>query len=185
MDGNAIGTVGTRPLAMSPGGTGPPMDTRLARSGLAIFRIVFGLLWLTNASWKVPPKFDGLRHFTEYAVTNPVFGPYKVFVQHVVLPHMTFFGYVTLLTEASLGAFLILGLTTRFWAVVGIMQSSAIALAVMNAPGEWTWSYYMMIAAHIAIWATAAGRAYGLDAVLRPGWLDSDQRWIKMLGRMS
>jgi thiosulfate dehydrogenase [quinone] large subunit len=167
------------------GGVGPPMDTRLARGGLAMFRIVFGLLWLTNASWKVPPKFDGLRHFTSYAVSNPVFGPYKAIVQHVVLPNMTFFGYVTLITEASLGAFLILGLATRFWAVVGIMQSTAIALAVLNAPAEWSWAYYMLITGHVVLWATAAGRAFGLDGVLRPGWLDSRGRVYKLLGRVS
>ncbi len=166
-------------------GVGPPMDTRLGRSGVAFLRIVFGLLWLTNASWKVPPDFDGLRHFTSFAVSHPVFGPYKVIVEHVVLPHMTFFGYLTLVTEAALGAFLLLGLVTRFWAVVGIVQAGAIGLSVLNAPGEWSWSYYMMIAGMVAIWATAAGRAYGLDAVLRPGWLSSDSPWLRFLGRLS
>lgn len=161
------------------------MDTRLGRVGVAFLRIVFGLLWLTNAAWKVPPDFDGLRHFTSYAVSHPVFGPYKVIVEHVVLPNMTLFGYLTLVTEAALGAFLILGLVTRFWAVVGIAQSIAIALSVLNAPGEWSWAYYMMIAGQVAIWATAAGRAYGLDGVLRPGWLASDRRSLQLLGRVS
>ncbi len=46
-------------------------------------------------------------------------------------------------------------------------------MSVLNAPNEWEWSYYLMILAHIGIFATAAGRAYGLDGVLRPIWRSS------------
>jgi len=50
-------------------------------------------------------------------------------------------------------------------------------MSVMNAPHEWEWSYYLMILAHVALFATAAGRSYGLDGVLRPSWRRSD-RWF-------
>ena len=40
-------------------------------------RVVVGLLWLENASWKVPPNFTGsFRRYTESAVSHEVFGPY-------------------------------------------------------------------------------------------------------------
>lgn len=164
---------------------GPPMDTRLARAALAFVRIVFGSLWLANAAWKVPPDFEGLRHFTNFAVTNPVFGPYTYLVEHVVLPHLTPFGYMVMMLEASIGAFLLLGLATRFWALVGLAQAIAIMLSVLNAPGEWTWAYYMLICGQLVLWATAAGRAYGLDGVLRDGWLSAPGRFWQLLGRMS
>jgi thiosulfate dehydrogenase (quinone) large subunit len=163
----------------------PPMDTRPARAALALVRIVFGALWLANAAWKVPPDFDGLRHFTNFAVTNPVFAPYTYVVEHLVLPHLTPFGYVVMLAEASIGAFLLLGLATRFWALVGLIQAVAIMLSVLNAPNEWTWAYYMLISGQLVLWATAAGRAYGLDGVLRDGWLASSNRFWQLLGRMS
>ena len=166
-------------------GLGPPLDTRLARLALAFVRIVFGCLWLANAAWKVPPDFDGLRHFTGFAVTNPVFGPYSYLVEHVILVHLTPFGYLVMLSEAAIGAFLILGFATRFWALVGLAQAVAITLSVLNAPNEWTWAYYMLITGQLLLWATAAGRAYGLDGVLRPGWASSPGRVWQLLGRAS
>lgn len=87
--------------------------------------------------------------------------------------------------EASIGAFLLVGLATRFWAVLGIIQTMAIALSVLNAPDEWPWSYYLMIAAHVVILAAAAGRTAGLDGVLRPRWRQSSGRVSGLLLRAS
>jgi thiosulfate dehydrogenase [quinone] large subunit len=162
-----------------------PVDTRASRGVIAATRIVFGLLWLTTVSWKTPPEFRTLRHFTEWAYEFPVFPPYAWFVEHVVIGNFTFFGWVTLLTEMALGAFLILGLATRFWAVVGMAQTVAISLSILNGPHEWSWAYYMMFAGHALLWATAAGRAFGLDAILRPGWAQSDGRVAALLRRAS
>lgn len=158
-----------------------PTDTPIARASLAIVRIVFGLLWLTNVSWKRPPDFDTLRHFTEFAVTNPVFAPYSFVVENVVLRAFTPFGYLVLITEASIGAFLILGLATRFWALVGLVQTTAIALSVINAPHEWSWAYYMMAMGHLAIFATAAGRVFGLDGLFRPVFIQGRGRIARTL----
>ena len=105
--------------------------------------------------------------------------------RNLVLPNFAFFGYLTLLLEASIGAFLLVGLATRFWAVLGIIQTVAIALSVLNAPDEWPWSYYLMIAAHVVILAAAAGRLVGLDGVLRPRWRQSSGRVAGLLLRAS
>jgi thiosulfate dehydrogenase [quinone] large subunit len=80
---------------------------------------------------------------------------------------------------------LILGLATRFWAVVGMAQTVAISLSILNGPNEWSWAYYMMFAGHALLWATAAGRAFGLDAILRPGWAVADGRVPALLRRAS
>ena len=157
-----------------------PTDTSLSRGLIAVVRIVFGLLWLTTLSWKLPPEFATLKHFTSQAVSHPVFPPYSWVVENVVLANFTPFGYLVILTEASLGAFLILGLATRFWALVGIAQTVAIALSVLNAPHEWSWAYYMMAMGHLAIFATAAGRTFGLDGLFRAVWM----RWPGRIGRL-
>ncbi len=165
-------------------------DSRLARACIAALRIGVALLWIQNASWKAPPDFgkadnNGLYVFTRFAVDFPVLPPFAWFIEHVVLPNFTFFGWLTLLTECALGAFLLIGLTTRFWAVVGIAQSFAITLSVLNAPNEWHWSYYLMILAHVGLFATAAGRSFGVDGVLRPSWQESDGRLGRLLTRLS
>ncbi|MBA2700014.1 MAG: DoxX family membrane protein [Nocardioidaceae bacterium] len=151
----------------------------------AFFRVAVALLWIENVGWKRPPDFGALRRFTGDAVEYPVFAPFSWVVEHVVLPNFTFFAWMTLLVEASIGAFLLIGLATRFWAVVGIGQSMAIMLSVMNAPNEWEWSYYLMILAHVALFATAAGRSYGLDGVLRPVWRRSESRLSHLALRLS
>ncbi|MET4095471.1 DoxX family protein [Arthrobacter sp. UYCu712] len=154
---------------------------RTARAVIAGLRIAVALLWIQNVSWKIPPDFGrddhtGLFQFTSYAVEHPVLPPFSWLVQYVVLPNFTLFGYATLLVEFSLGAFLLAGLFTRFWAAIGIIQTLAITMSVLNAPNEWHWSYYLMLAAHLVLLATAAGRTAGLDGLLRPLWRTSSNR---------
>ncbi|MEJ7742119.1 MAG: TQO small subunit DoxD [Nocardioidaceae bacterium] len=132
-----------------------------------------------------PPDFSSLRKFTNYAVDYPVVQPFTWLVEHLVLPNFTFFAWMTLLVEAFLGAFLLIGLATRLWAVIGIGQSLAITMSVLNAPDEWEWSYYLMILAHVALFATAAGRSFGLDEVMRPIWRASNGRLSRLLLRLS
>ncbi|MGL5824148.1 MAG: hypothetical protein ACRCYU_04825 [Nocardioides sp.] len=137
---------------------------------IAAARVTVAFMWMSGAGWKVPPNFGetsgkGLFKFTSYAVDYPVFGPWAWLVEHVVLPNFQVFGWLTLVAEVSLGAFLLVGLATRFWAWVGIAQSVAIALSVLYAPHEWPWAYYLMILVHVFLIVTHAGRAYGLDGV--------------------
>lgn len=164
--------------------------SRLSGVSLAILRIGIALLWIQNTSWKVPPDFGanadkGLFFWASQAVEHPVLAPYSNFVETLVLPNIAVFGWVTLLTEAALGAFLLIGLATRFWAIVGIAQTCAITLSVLNAPHEWHWSYYLMLLAHIVLLGTAAGRTFGLDGVLRPIWRKSSGRMAAILMRAS
>ncbi|MET3948510.1 thiosulfate dehydrogenase [quinone] large subunit [Arthrobacter sp. UYCu512] len=163
---------------------------RSARAVIAGLRIAVALLWIQNVSWKIPPDFGrndhtGLFQFTSYALEHPVFPPFSWLIQYVVLPNFTLFGYATLLVEFSLGAFLIVGLLTRFWAAIGIIQTLAITLSVLNAPNEWHWSYYLMLAVHAVLLATAAGRCAGLDGLLRPHWRTSSNRLAKWALRAS
>lgn len=161
-------------------------------SSIAFFvtRIVLGLLWIQNSGWKTPPDFGrnsggGLYKFTSFAVEHEVFAPYAFAVRELILPNFIVFGWLVLIVEASLGAFLLLGLATRMWALLGVAQSLAIALSVLNAPGEWSWAYYLMIAAHLGVFAAAAGRYWGLDGVLRPAWERSDSRLARLLLKAS
>lgn len=99
-------------------------------------------------------------------------------MENVVSPNLAAFGYLTLVTEFLLAVLLLSGALTRLAALVGIAQSIAIGLTVANAEGEWYWSYLLMAALHVAVLAMAAGRYYGVDALLRqrphlPRWLEA------------
>jgi thiosulfate dehydrogenase (quinone) large subunit len=173
------------------GSVDPLAASRLSRALVATVRVAAGVLWIQNTGWKQPPRFGegdppvGLYQWTSYAVEHPVFGPYAWLVEHVVLPNFQPFGWLVLLTEMALGAFLLVGLATRWWALVGMAQTTVIALSALNAPHEWVWSYVLMFLVHAALFACAAGRYGGLDGVLRPRWVRSPGRWARLLARVS
>ncbi|MEO5843048.1 MAG: TQO small subunit DoxD [Acidimicrobiales bacterium] len=178
----------TTPIPIQPPAISP--DDHLSRAVMAGLRIAIGIMWLTNTRWKTPTDFGrsgggGLYGFTKDAVDHPVFPPYSWFVEHVVLPNFTAFAWGVFLLEVSLGAFLILGLATRLWGVVGGVQSLAIGLSVARTPNEWAWSYILMIAANLALAATAAGRYGGLDGVLRPTWMTRGDKLSRLLVKTS
>jgi thiosulfate dehydrogenase (quinone) large subunit len=168
-----------------------PPQTRLSGWLLALVRVGVALMWIDNVSWKKPPDFgEGdpprmLYRWTLMGVEHEVFGPYAWFVENVVLPNFTVFGWLVLIVEASLGAFLLVGLCTRAFAIVGMAQSVAIAMSTLNAPHEWYWAYVLMFLAHVMLFATAAGRYAGLDGVLRPVWRHRDTRLTRLLEKAS
>ncbi len=150
---------------------GPAHDRATSVSAF-LLRIIVALLWIDNLSWKVPPDFgsqdrSGLYYFTSLAVEHPVLVPYSALVENVILPNFALFGWGVFLAEIGLAVGLLLGIATRLWAVVAIAQSIAIFLSVGASPEEWKWSYFLMMAAHLAVLGFAAGRVWGLDAVLR------------------
>jgi thiosulfate dehydrogenase [quinone] large subunit len=106
-------------------------------------------------------------------------------VDNLVLPNFRYFGWATLTLEASLGAFLLVGLATRLWALVGIGHTLVIALSTLYAPHEWVWSYLLMLMMHLLVFATAAGRFGGVDGLLRPRWEQSTGRPARLLVRVS
>ncbi len=156
--------------------------------GAAGLRILVGLMWLYNVSWKRPPDFgqdagNGLYKFTSYAVSDPVFAPYSWVVDHLVLPVFTPFGWVVLIAETALAVLLLTGAYVRLAAAIGVAQSLAIALSVAFAPHEWPWSYWLMIGAHVVLLVSSAGRVLALDAV-RAG-LTSGRRLALVWGAMA
>ena len=172
------------PLVDSPG------TTRVSAVMIAVLCCGVALMWIQNVAWKVPPDFgrannNGLYFWASQAVGHPVFAPYSTFIKAIVLPNIEVFGWFTLAIEGGLGAFLLIGLATRLWAVVGIGQTLAITLSVPYAPHEWQWSYYLMALAHLAIFATAAGRSYGVDGAMRETWSASSGSLSRLLVRLS
>ena len=155
------------------------MSTRSNRVAIGSVRIVAGLLWLANLEWKRPPDFgrnqkNGLYKYVDGAVAHKVFAPWSWIVEHLVLKQYTLFGWSTLLLESMLAALLLLGLWTRPVALLAALNSVAIGLSVLHYPNEWPWSYYLMVALHVLLFATAAGRYVGLDGVRARG--DAERR---------
>lgn len=163
------------------------IDEKVSGWLIGAFRICLGVLWLANLEWKRPPDFgfnqkNGLYKYVDSAVRLPVNDQFAWFIKNVVMKNYTFFGWVTLLMEALLAALLISGLFTRFAALLGAGLSVNIMLSVLyyDKAYEWPWSYYLMIAGHLALFATAAGRYIGIDGARFEGGAALDRARIAL-----
>lgn len=165
------------------------LDDKLSGWAIGAMRVVVGVLWLANLEWKRPADFgfelkNGLYKYIDSAVRLPVWKPYAWFAENVIMKQYRFFGWVTLLTEMTLAALLIIGFKTRWIALLGAGLSISIALSVLNYDKayEWPWSYYLMFAIHILLWAVGAGNHLGVDGALKKGVAGATQTWTAIGG---
>jgi uncharacterized membrane protein YphA (DoxX/SURF4 family) len=146
------------------------IEERASRGILATVRVAVATMWIANAHWKRPSDFgaakgNGLAKYIKFGIDHPVAAPYTWFLREVVQPHLTAFGWLTVVLEVMLGALLLLGWHTRFVALFGAIFSGSIALTILRTPNEWPWAYYMMVALHLMLLAGAAGMHGGLDGL--------------------
>jgi hypothetical protein len=139
---------------------------------LALFRILFGLMYLhmarTKAPWVVTDghHFGWLYGWIEKEIASPTLDVYAAFLRAVVLPHFTIVGLVTFLVEAALGLALVLGLFVPLAGTLGALWTVNIAMGSYSVPGEWGWIWVLLIMPQIVFALCRAGRPLGLDAVV-------------------
>ncbi len=141
---------------------------------LGLTRILYGVLWWQQSKWKVPSddfgrkSGGGLWYWVQQEIQYPVVTAYKDFLVNVMVPHWTFFGWMTLITETFIGVTLILGLFTRLGSLVALGMATNITLGILGVPHEWGWTYMMLIMLPAIFLLTDAGRSFGLDAFIAP-----------------
>ncbi|MFL6806107.1 MAG: DoxX family protein, partial [Xanthobacteraceae bacterium] len=92
-----------------------------------------------------------------------VLGWYAALIRHVFLPHATLFSYMVAFGETLVGLALILGVFTRFAAVMGLLMNLSYMLAGVSSVSP----LMMLIEGAIVLSGTTAG-VYGLDRWLVP-----------------
>ena len=141
---------------------------------IALARILYGYLWWQQSAWKVPAddfgrkSGGGLWYWVQQEIQHPTVAAYKAFQVNVMIPHWTFFGWMSLITETFIGATLILGLGTRLGSLVAVGMAANITIGILNVPHEWGWTYTMLIMFPVIFLLTDAGRSFGVDAFLVP-----------------
>ena len=166
-------------------------EVRQLLPGLAVglFRLMFGVLWLDAALQKAPwviqdgQRFGWLYGWLWKEINHPTFGVYKAFLESVVLPHFTLFGYLSFFAEVTIGLSLLLGLCTVLGGVGGALWQFNIALGSYSVPGEWYWIWPLLIAPHLVFAHSRAGRSVGLDLILRQ-WLLRGEKASTKSGRL-
>ena len=167
------------------------VDQRARGAVLGVGRIGLGLLWLANLHWKVPPDFGqdnggGLYKYTASVSRHSPLAAFTWVTEEIILPNFRFFGWVTLLGETTLAMLLIVGYRTKLVAIGGAIMPIPIMLSVIyyDRGDEWSWSYLLMVIAHLLVYASDAGNHLGIDGVLRRGPAAAN-RSIRIVGAVA
>lgn len=135
---------------------------------LAGMRILMGAVWIALLLRSMPPSFgrhrdEGLMHTFRLAEQHAAVGPLRDLVHHVVIPHLTVFGWIVFLAEATAGISLLVGLFTRVGAWVGLGLAILFSIFVGRAPHEWRLGLLLFVAWHVVLLATPCARRISLD----------------------
>jgi uncharacterized membrane protein YphA (DoxX/SURF4 family) len=127
----------------------------LARAALVFLRIYLGFAFLLSAWLKLQSD------------NSPVvsgFPWYQEFLRRVMLSNADIIAAALTGSELLVGITLVLGLLTRFFAVVALVLTAHYMLA------SGTWNDAGLAAISIALLIGAAGRTLGLDSMLARRW---------------
>lgn len=138
---------------------------------VGLYRIALGIMWLqmalAKAPWVIGPEgkpYGWLYGYIWKEINHPTFAFYTEFLESVLLPNFSFFGFITFVTEIAIGLSLVLGLLVPLIGGLGgtFMQVN-IMLGSYSIPGEWFWLWPMLIGSHMIFMMGRAGRRLGLD----------------------
>ena len=142
----------------------------------ALLRIVFGLVWLIDASFKWSPSF--LNNFTSYLLEGSqgqgqlVQGWINLWIQTVsVDPHM--FGILVAIAETAIAIGLIFGLFTRIALIGGIAMTLVIWSTAEGFGGPYVAGSTDIGAAIIyallflALWLGRCWKEFSIDSILK------------------
>lgn len=166
-----------------------PASPRSLARALAILRIFFGLIWLSNGIAKLVDvgSYDlgfatfGLlwlpqaQFIADDASANTFLAPLGAFYQSVVLPHFGLFGTFLTTVEIAAGLALLFGVLTRAAALGTLALIGPIWVMYLASDATqylWTYPVDLLPLALLAIYP--AGRTWGLDGRLAARFRD---RW--------
>ena len=135
---------------------------------LALVRIFVGYLWFQQLFWKLPPDFAGLHRYVVREGLYTFVPGYSWIIQHIFLPNFLFLGAGTWIAELLVGISLMLGVFSRFGALLATLLAVQLYVGLAVAPGEWYWTYGMLVLLGVALAAIPAGRRLGIDQWLAP-----------------
>jgi thiosulfate dehydrogenase (quinone) large subunit len=140
---------------------------------LSVLRIYVGFYLLRQGFGKFQrdfPKGDWIGRQIGDISTLDLYWWYKKFLLDYVVPHHELFGYLVMVGEIAVGACLLLGLLTRWSALIGLFMMINYYLGPGTARGGATLAQQQTFIVALVIFALAnPGRTLGLDGLLFGG----------------
>src|SRR6266699_2119740 len=149
--------------------TTPITLSERSMTGLALIRIFVGYLFFQQLFWKMPPSFRGLYPYIIRESQHTIIPGYGVLLQHTFLAGCSSLATPTGWTaELLVSISLLFGLFTRLGAILATILSLQLYVGLAYAPGEWIWTYGMLVLLALVMVAVPAGRRLGADQWLAP-----------------
>jgi uncharacterized membrane protein YphA (DoxX/SURF4 family) len=130
----------------------------VAEAWPSLFRITVGLYWLYFAStkWQGVGWVRGL--IQSAGESNPIPGLHELLVQ-VVAPNWFLFAVAQTVGETVVAVLLILGLATRWAAILGLLLATSLALVVAFEVKDdgFRWLYYLGVLVNAQVIVSGAG----------------------------
>ncbi len=160
-----------------------PAQRYLTDRAIAVLRIFFGLVFLTNGVAKLIPGLShlpggyflidsaGARSIITHNASHHPVGLYHDLVFNFLVPNWGLFGPIVGLTETSAGVLLVLGLASRVGALLAAVLSLHIQFSDANGP--WLYEYSVEWIPLLCLAFMQAGKTWGLDAAraaAHPRW---------------
>ena len=147
---------------------------------LSVLRIYVGFYLLRQGVGKFQrdfPRGDWIGRQIGDISTLDLYSWYKKFLLDYVVPHHELFGYLVMVGEIAVGACLLLGLFTRWSALIGLFMMVNYYLGPGIARGGATLAQQQTFIVALAIFALAnPGRTLGLDGLLFGGGTAKGER---------
>ncbi len=144
-------------------------------------RVVLGLFWLLQLTWKLPPTFGcpnaGFCLWLNNVIQHPFIPLYADFLRAVIQPNAILFGWFTTVVEVSIGLSLFFGALTRLGGLVGTLWSLNLLIGLVAVPNEQPWYYVLMVLLNLTFFAIGASGQIAVDRTRqwRIAWLRAEQ----------
>jgi uncharacterized membrane protein YphA (DoxX/SURF4 family) len=134
----------------------------------SLFRVAVGLYWLYFASQKWQGVGWTRPLLVSAAHANPIPGLHELLVS-VVVPNWLLFAVAQTVGETVVAVLLILGLASRWAAILGLLLATGLALTIAFGTGDvgFRWLYYLAVLANAQLIVSGPGPF----ALGRFGWV--------------
>lgn len=140
---------------------------RSARSvSLWLLRLFTGCMWWQQSLWKIPPNYGGLIYWMKQQVAHAAIVLQGELVDTIILPHIGLFGPLVYVIEVAIGISLMVGLLSRWGALLGLLMAINLWLGLYSAPGEWPWTYFFLIIIQALFVIEPPGQTLGADSLI-------------------
>jgi len=145
-------------------------ENTVPRTYLSALRILLGIILLVTWKENLDKGLytpDGFRGFIESLAGGHPVEFYRSFLLGVMASGAGFFAPFQMIAELGMGLALLTGTLTRLAGLGATFFFFNLFMAYLNPnPGEWIWTYVMLIALAVVVTLGRAGRSWGVDALL-------------------